>query len=173
MALRGRRPPKEEYEDSKLIEINAEMQGTLNFRDPVNLKINGAFKGDLITKGTLTIGQKAIIEANISGENIVVAGSITGDIEAFKMLVLMPTAILKGDISTPKLNIVEGAIFQGNCKMSEGLLNLDEVAKYLEIDMSEIEDLANSGKIPGTKNGNTWKFERNKIDSWASSGRLK
>ena len=80
----------------------------------------------------------------------------------------MPTAALRGDIATPKLNIVEGAIFQGNCKMSESLLNIDEVSKYLEIDMQEIENLANSGKIPATRSGNKWQFERAQIDNWAT-----
>jgi len=85
----------------------------------------------------------------------------------------MPTAVLRGNISTPKLNVVEGALFQGNCQMIDGLLNIDEVAKYLEIDMAEIEELANSGKIPGTKSGDTWKFEREQIDNWAASIKVK
>ena len=94
----------------------------------------------------------------------------------------MPTALLRGNISTPKLNIVEGAIFQGKCQMMEGqenetaddnLLDIDEVAKYLEIDLNEIQTLANSGKIPGKKTGNDWKFERSQIDPWAASGRIK
>ena len=81
---------------------------------------------------------------------------------------------IKGDIATPKLNIVEGALFQGHCQMldSDGLLDIDQVAKYLEIDLTEIENLANSGKIPATKSGNSWKFEQAQIDSWAASGRV-
>jgi len=160
-------------EDSKTIEINAEMKGTLTFNDPVNLKINGRFIGQLETKGTLSIGEDAYIEANVIGDNIIIAGKIKGDITAKTMLVLMPTAVLDGNISTPKLNIVEGAIFQGFCQMKEGLLNIDEVAKYLEIDIDEIHQLANSGRIPGQKNGNSWKFERSKIDDWAASAELK
>ncbi len=172
MALRGRRNHREEEED-KVIEISAQMQGSLIFKDPVNLKINGNFTGRLETKGTLTIGESAQVEANVSGDNIVIAGKITGDITANTMLFLMPTAILKGNISTPKLNIVEGAVFQGNCCMiADDLLNIDEVSSYLEIDMKEIEELANSGKIPGTKNGDSWRFERDKIDHWAASGRI-
>ncbi len=168
-------------EENKSIDINAEMQGSLIFREPVNLKINGQFKGTLDTKGTLTIGANAQVDANINGENIIIAGRVTGDVLANKMLVLMPTAVLSGNITTPKLNIVEGAIFQGRCQMQgqgsinsslENLLNIDEVAKYLEIDLSEIERLANTGKIPGTKSGNTWKFERNQIEHWAASGKL-
>lgn len=168
-------------EENKSVDINAEMQGSLIFRESVNLKINGQFKGTLDTKGTLTIGSTAQVDANINGENIIIAGKVTGDVLANKMLVLMPTAVLRGNITTPKLNIVEGAMFHGSCQMqgqgslilsAENLLNIDEVAKYLEIDLNEIERLANTGKIPGTKSGNTWKFERNQIENWAASGKL-
>jgi excisionase family DNA binding protein len=172
MALRGKKEQNEQ-EDSKTIEISAQMQGSITFNDPVNLKINGHFNGSLETKGSLTIGNKAYVESNIVGDNIVIAGKLNGDITANKMLVLMPTAVLTGNISTPKLNIVEGAIFQGNCRMTESLLNIDEVAKYLEIDLAEIEELANSGKIPAMRSGNNWKFERGQIDNWAASGKVK
>ena len=179
MGLRGRKNLPDQ-EDEKVVEISAQMQGSLTFKDPINLKINGQFTGSLDTKGTLSIGSAATIIANITGENIIVAGNIEGDVVASKMLTLMPTTVLKGNITTPKLNIVEGAIFQGKCKMlngdeksSEDLLNIDEVAKYLEIDLNEIEDLAVSGKIPGTRNGDNWKFERAQIDHWAASGRVK
>lgn len=179
MGLRGRKNLPDQ-EDEKVVEISAQMQGSLTFKDPINLKINGQFTGSLETKGTLSIGSAATIIANITGENIIVAGKIEGDVVASKMLTLMPTTVLKGNITTPKLNIVEGAIFQGKCKMldgdeksSEDLLNIDEVAKYLEIDLNEIEDLAVSGKIPGTRSGDNWKFERAQIDHWAASGRVK
>ncbi len=171
MAFRSRRDVKEQ-EDNKEIEINAQMQGSLSFNDPVMLKINGQFSGNLETKGTLTIGQTAEVEANITGDNIIIAGKVKGNIVANKMLVLMPTAALKGDIVTPKLNIVEGAVFQGHCQMMDNLLNLDEVAKYLEIDINEIEILAKAGKIPALRTGDQWKFERIKIDSWAATGKV-
>lgn len=171
MQLRPRKQQKEETE-SKTIDINAQMEGSLIFSDPVNLRINGQFKGTLTVRGTLTIGETANVHANINGENIVLAGKVKGDIIADKMLVLMPTAVLRGNIVTPKLNIVEGALFQGHCQMNEGWLNIDEVAKFLEIDLSEIESLANSGRIPGSKQGNIWKFDRDKIEEWAASAKL-
>ena len=170
MAIRGRKDTEEPQE--KTIEINAQMQGTLSFKDPVNLKINGNFNGTLEVKGTLTIGNAAFVEAHITGDNIVLAGKVRGDVVAKKMLVLMPTAVLTGNISTPKLNIVEGAIFQGKCQMVEDILNIEEVAKYLEIDTPAIMDLANEGKIPATRSGDSWNFERSKIDSWASTGKI-
>jgi len=171
MALRGKKESGEQKEKS--IEINAQMQGTLSFKDPVNLKINGNFNGTLEVRGTLTVGNTAFVEAHITGDNIILAGKVRGDIIAKRMLVLMPTAILTGNISTPKLNIVEGAIFQGKCQMMEDILDLEEVARYLEIDAPSIIELANAGKIPAAKNGETWTFERSKVDSWAATGKVK
>ena len=173
MAIGGRRHQKSQMDD-KTIEINAQMQGSMSFNDPVNLKINGEFSGTLDAKGTLTIGSEGIVQADITGDNIVIAGKVTGDITANTMLVLMPTAILNGNVKTPKLNIVEGAVFQGHCSMNEEdtLLDIKEVASYLEIDLQEIEELANSGKIPGTRSGDSWKFDRSQIDHWAASAKL-
>jgi len=152
--------------EEKVIEINAEMQGTLSFGDPVNLRINGMFEGTLQTRGTLTIGEEASVEARITGENIIVAGKVKGDVSAQTMLVLMPTAELTGNITTPKLNIVEGAIFQGKCHMLNESLTLEEASKYLELDIPSVIEMANAGNIPATRSGDEWKFERAKIDRW-------
>ncbi|MFA5088736.1 MAG: polymer-forming cytoskeletal protein [Candidatus Omnitrophota bacterium] len=171
MAFREKRSAQ--GEDEKTVEINAQMQGTLSFKDPVNLKVNGNFIGTLDVRGTLTIGNSAFVEAHINGENIIIAGKVRGDVIAKKMLVLMPTAVLTGNITTPKLNIVEGAIFQGECQMVDEFLNIDELAKYLELDTTAIVQLADTGKIPARKTGDTWTFERKKIEEWAVSGQIK
>ncbi len=173
MAFNRKEQPHKDIPEEKVIEINAQMEGTLTFSDPVNLKIYGRYTGKLDTKGTLTIGQAAQVEANIVGENVVVAGKIKGNITAKKMLVLMPSAVLHGDISTPKLNIVEGAIFQGRCHMLEDVLSIDDLAQYLEIEIPAILELASTGKIPASKDGDSWKFERAQIDQWAAAGKVK
>ena len=168
----ARREIKETSQE-KVIEINAQMDGTLSFGDPVNLRITGRFSGKLDTKGTLTVGQTGYVEAHIQGDNIVIAGKVKGNVMAKKMLVLMPTAVLTGDISTPKLNIVEGAVFQGRCQMMDEFLNVEDLAQYLEIESAAIEDLATTGKIPAIKDDHGWKFERIKIDQWAASVKVK
>ncbi len=163
---------RREIED-KAIDINANMQGTLSFKDPVNLKINGNFNGTMECRGTLTIGSTASVDAHIIGDNIVIAGKVRGEIIAKKMIVLMPTAVLNGNISTPKLNIVEGAIFQGKCQMLDEFLDVDELSKYLEIETSSILELAKSGKIPAARNGDNWRFERSRIDEWIATEKVK
>lgn len=167
------RKEHKESSEEKTVEINAQMEGSLTFADPVNLKIHGRYTGKLDTRGTLTIGQTAQVDANIIGENVIIAGKVKGNCTAKKMLVLMPTAVLHGEISTPKLNIVEGAIFQGHCHMLEDILTIDDLAQYLEIEIPAIIELATTGKIPAIREGDNWKFERAQIDLWAASVRVK
>lgn len=176
MAFGEKKPAKVES-SYKTIEINAEMHGSLTFKEPVALKINGVFSGTLDVKGTLTVGTGAHVEADINGENIVIAGKVKGNVRVTKMLTLMPTAVLNGDIFTPKLNIVEGAIFQGGCHMSVqevgDWMNPKELASYLELEEHVIMELVNNGKIPFTREGDNLKFERVQIDNWAVAALVK
>lgn len=158
--------------EEKILDVDASMQGTLRFKDPVNLRINGRFEGNLETKGNLTIGPTASVTADILGDNVIIGGKVKGKITARERLTLLPTAIVEGDIYPSKLNITEGAILEGRCSMLGDYLNADEVAKYLEIDLNSVMDWATSGKIPAAKEGSNWKFERKAIDSWVAAGKI-
>ncbi|MDD5155318.1 MAG: polymer-forming cytoskeletal protein [Candidatus Omnitrophica bacterium] len=158
--------------EEKVLDVDASMQGTLSFKDPVNLRINGKFEGILNTRGNLTIGSTAIVFADISGDNIIVGGRVKGKITARERLTLLPTAIIEGDIYPVRLNIAEGAILEGICTMLHDFMNSEELARYLEVDLKSILDWANSGRVPGSKEGEDWKFERKAIDSWVASGKI-
>jgi excisionase family DNA binding protein len=158
--------------EEKILDVDASMQGTLSFKDPVNLRINGKFEGNLDTKGSLTIGQAAVVNADINGENIIVGGKVKGRIIARERLTLLPTAVVLGDIIPARLNVAEGAILEGTCKMLQDLFNAEELARYLEVDLNSVLEWANTGKLPGRKEGNEWRFERKNIDSWVASGKI-
>ena len=173
-----RRDKKRETE--KVLDVDASMQGTLIFKDYVNLRINGTFEGVLNTKGNLMIGEQAVVNADITGESIVVAGKVIGNITALKDLKLISPARVVGDIRSPLLSIAEGAIFDGTSRMLSKATDLmdnamtpDDLAKYLEIETNLVYEWANSGRLPGTKNGDAWRFERAKIDEWIARGKIK
>ncbi|MCX5713657.1 MAG: polymer-forming cytoskeletal protein [Candidatus Omnitrophica bacterium] len=159
--------------EEKTLDVDAAMQGTLSFKDSVNLRINGKFEGNLDTKGNLTIGPTAVVFADIIGDNIIVGGRIKGTITARHRLTLLPSAIVEGKIYPAKLNIAEGAILEGQCFMLRDFLNTDELSRYLELDLNSIMEWANSGKIPAIKEGENWKFERKAIDTWVASGEVR
>lgn len=158
--------------EEKVLDVDAAMQGSLTFKDPVNLRINGKFDGNLDTKGSLTIGQSAVIYGDIKGDNVIIGGRVKGRVTAKERLTLLPTAILEGDIFPVKLNVAEGAILEGKCSMLHDFLNAEELARYLELDLNSIMEMVNSGKMPGNKEGGDWKFERRAIDTWVASGKI-
>jgi len=158
--------------EEKTLDVDAAMQGTLSFKDPVNLRINGKFEGYLETRGNLTISSTAIVNADILGDNIIIGGRVKGKITARERLTLLPQAIVEGHIYPAKLNIAEGAVLQGQCTMLHDFLDAEQLAKYLEVELNSIMEWANTGKVPGNKEGNDWKFERKAIDSWVASGKI-
>jgi len=102
----------------KVIDIEARMEGNLKFNTPTNLRINGKFEGELETKGTLTVGEKADLKAKIiKGENIIIAGKVNGNIISSKRLELSPPAEVIGNIKAPILVVNEGAMLKGHCQM--------------------------------------------------------
>jgi len=158
--------------EEKVLDVDASMQGTLSFKDPVNLRINGKFEGTLETRGNLTIGPGAVVVADIVGDNVIVGGKVKGRITARERLTLLPQSMVEGDIFPARLNITEGAVLEGKCSMLHDFLNAQEVARYLEVDLNSIMDWANSGKLPGHKEGADWKFERKTVDTFIASNKI-
>jgi excisionase family DNA binding protein len=157
--------------EEKVLDVNASMQGTLVFNDPVNLRINGKFQGKLKTQGQLTIGKDADVEATIEGETILILGRVKGNVRANNKLALLATAVLYGDISVANLSMEEGAIFEGSCKMLTEKMSVDEVSKYLDIEVGKIMEWVKEGRIPTEKDNEKLSFDRRKIDVWLTQGR--
>ena len=170
---------KEEIEE-KILDVDASMQGTITFKDPVNLRINGSFEGKLDARGNLTIGENAKIRANIHGDRIVVAGKIKGDVTATQSLSLIAPAVVEGNITTPRLSITEGAILEGQVAMvgvKEGdapdvHLTLKDVAQYLEVEARVVEEWAREKKIPALQENGEWIFKKPTVDRWIQQERV-
>ena len=168
MAMRN----KKEKEDMHIIDVDAAMQGSLTFKDPVNLRIKGKFEGTLDIKGSLEIGETAYVDAHIKGDNITIRGRVKGDIEAERKIELLDQAVVEGNVKTPRLVIEDGAILQGKCIMLEEILSTEELARHLDVDLNTVLNWVNSGRIPGIKQDDEWRFDRKRIDDWVASGKL-
>lgn len=155
-------------EDDKILDVNAAMQGSLVFSDPVNLRINGKFEGSLNTKGKLTIGQAAEIKADIIGENITISGSVRGNVKATEIVRLLSTAQVIGSIEVPKISIDEGAIFNGKCRTAEARISLEELSDYLSVEEKKIREWVEGGKIPVEKEGSKLLFDRREVENWVA-----
>lgn len=48
----------------------------------------------------------------------------------------------------------------------EKLMTLEEVAEYLRLSKDTVYCMANTGKLPGSKVGNQWRFRKEDVDRW-------
>ena len=162
----------------KWLEVDASMTGTLSFKDPVNLLINGQFEGTLDTKGNLSIGERASVKATIRGESISISGTVNGNITATNRVEFLSTARVTGKVSSPRVSMQEGAILQGTLEMlgSRGdspWMTVEELARYLEVDAATVLEWAQGGRLPAQREGSQWRFERAKIEEWLAHEKIK
>jgi len=89
--------------------------GLLKF--DTSIRIEGSFKGKIVSKGYLIIGEKAKVRADIKANSIVIAGEVKGNVEARERLEMLPSGKLYGNIKTKKLKMADGVVFEGSCEM--------------------------------------------------------
>lgn len=165
-----------------MLDVDASFQGSLVFKDAVNLRISGDFEGKLETRGELWIGESAHVKATLIGDRITVSGNVWGDITALNEVCVTATGRLTGNVKAPRFSIEKGAVFNGQCRMEDEpvkepaaarhlFLTLDEVASYLSVESSLISQWADAGRLPGLREGNAWRFDKKEVDEWIANGR--
>jgi len=130
MALLGRKEERPNMallnrEDDNVVarsgELNAllgkgsEFEGKLTFEGQV--RVDGKFSGQIMTKDTLVIGEGARVSAEITAGTVIVNGWVEGNILASQLIELHQPGRIKGNLETPALAIDKGVVFEGSCKM--------------------------------------------------------
>ncbi|MCB2169632.1 MAG: polymer-forming cytoskeletal protein [Deltaproteobacteria bacterium] len=114
-----KRTDKERHSDSisTLLGEEARIEGLLDFEG--TLRLDGKLEGTLTGRnGTLIVGEKAVLKAEITVKNAVIMGTVAGTVEALEKIELYPPAKIDGDIMAPKVTIEAGAILNGKCLMT-------------------------------------------------------
>jgi len=105
-----------------LLGKGTDFEGKLAFEG--TLRIDGKFKGEIITKGVLVIGEGAVVNAEVEADTIIVRGDVHGNLKAKKKIEIKDNGKLYGNINTPSLIIDEGVIFEGTCQMNSNEKNV-------------------------------------------------
>jgi cytoskeletal protein CcmA (bactofilin family) len=93
-------------------------EGSLTFSGQA--RIDGEFKGSISGEGTVLVGAEAVLEASITAINVVISGTVRGDVTASERIELKKPGKLYGDVSAPLVVMEEGVLFQGHCHMALG-----------------------------------------------------
>ena len=101
---------------STFIGADASFDGTIEFKGTI--RVDGRVKGNISSNGgTVVVGEKGVVSAEMSVNVAVVMGEVNGSIDAKERIEVYPPGRLGGDIRSPIVSIEPGGIFNGTCVM--------------------------------------------------------
>ena len=101
---------------STILGLGSSIEGTINFQD--SMRLDGKVKGNIRgLSGTVIIGEKAIVDGDITVDVAVIMGQVNGDINARERIEIYAPGRVSGDIQAPTLRIEAGVRFNGSCAM--------------------------------------------------------
>jgi cytoskeletal protein CcmA (bactofilin family) len=100
------------------------IEGVLEFQGIIRL--DGKVKGKIhSTQGTVIVGEKAVIDADMLVDGAIIMGEVNGTIDAREKIEVYPPGRVNGDINAPSITIDSGATFNGNCGMKAREMDLN------------------------------------------------
>jgi cytoskeletal protein CcmA (bactofilin family) len=96
---------------------NTEFEGKLFFSGTV--RVDGHFKGEILSEGTLIVGDDAVIESEVQVSRLIVCGEVRGNVFAAEKIEIHPPGKVFGNIQAPAVVMEEGVVFEGCCRMKE------------------------------------------------------
>lgn len=91
------------------------IEGILKTEEP--LRIDGKIQGEVISKADMIIAEKGHIAGNVTCQNLMLAGTVHGNITAAGQLHITASGKLKGDASIHSFIVDEKGVFDGKCHM--------------------------------------------------------
>ena len=101
---------------STFIGADASIDGNIEFKGTI--RVDGTVKGKISSNsGTVVVGEKAVVNAEVFVNVAVIMGELNGTIDAKERVEVYPPGRVGGDIHAPVISIEPGGVFNGNCVM--------------------------------------------------------
>ena len=88
-----------------------------------NLWIEGTLHGHITCLGTVTIAQNGSVDASLRARDIVIGGTVKGEVGAENRVTLQSSARVQGKLSATVLIVEEGAALRGDCDIGKDNLS--------------------------------------------------
>jgi len=114
--LPGTTPGVEPRSELAAIGKSVVVKGQVYSRE--DLYVDGELEGAVeLQECRLTIGPNAKLQANVKAREVVVLGSLHGNIDASERIEIRKGATLVGDLKTARIRIEDGAYFKGSVEI--------------------------------------------------------
>jgi cytoskeletal protein CcmA (bactofilin family) len=107
---------------SRGVSIEGDIQGV------ENAQIEGHIKGSIRLDGDIIIGTSAVVEADVEGNNIIIRGTVIGNVTAREHLEIQSTGKMNGDITARSIDFKDGSSFEGRSQMIKNHRGADKSA---------------------------------------------
>ncbi len=99
-----------------ILTSDVEIKGSIKFTG--ELTFDGKLDGDIISEGSLNVGENAVVKGNLDVNSVVLRGKINGNVTAKEKIEIKSKTELFGDIRSAKLVIEEGVTFVGKSEVN-------------------------------------------------------
>src|SRR3954453_20988413 len=103
--------PASQGEINTLLGRGTSFEGKLTFEGTV--RIDGKLSGEIFSDDVLVVGEGAEVHAEIDIGEIIIQGTVVGNIRAKRGVEIHAPGRVRGDITTPSLQVDKGVIFEG------------------------------------------------------------
>lgn len=98
------------------------MGPTLSFKGEIygeeDLVIQSEVEGLIdLRNNSVTVGKNGRLKADIYGKNVTIEGKVVGNIVGFDNVKVSQTGSVKGNVTSPRVNLEDGAKFKGSIDM--------------------------------------------------------
>jgi cytoskeletal protein CcmA (bactofilin family) len=107
-----------------ILSNDVEIKGSIKFQN--DLTIDGKIEGEIISTGTLTVGENAEVRGEIKTKSVTVLGKVHGNITVDERCELKTRAQLIGDLKAARLMIEEGATFVGKSEVTPNKIQMKQ-----------------------------------------------
>ncbi len=115
---------------STFLGFGSSFEGTIEFQE--TMRVDGSVKGKIYSdNGTVIIGEKAVVEAEIIVDVAIITGKVNGTVEASERIEVYPPANVVGDIQAPVILFEAGVKFNGNCVMQPEAFPIKNTSNFL------------------------------------------
>jgi cytoskeletal protein CcmA (bactofilin family) len=90
-------------------------------------RIDGTIEGSVDSQASIVLGETGVIRGGVRGTDVVIAGTVQGDVICAGHLEILARGKIEGDIAAKSMRIETGGIFCGTSRMGGHVGHADSV----------------------------------------------